>query len=212
MSSRVAALALVLSLIAAACSVDDVVVAREPVASGGSGGSAGAGGGPPGCASNDDCPANTFCEKASCGDKDGTCAPRPITCDDIRMESCGCDQITYWNDCLRRQSGIASAAQGPCTGGLPCHDNPELECGTPDASCARLVFPGQQCDPPPPGMCWVLPSTCPSSPPPERWGLCGMMGQPGPGPGPMPTCSPTCEAIRAGKPVHLLSKKLPDCP
>jgi hypothetical protein len=146
----------------------------------------------------------------------GMCSLRPITCDDRAEAACGCDHITYWNDCLRRQSGIEAATPGDCSVGLPCRDAPETECGSAEAYCARLFVlpPLEMCDPMLAGSCWVLPPTCPMNQPPERWVSCSPMMGPGPGPGPGPTgpCLRSCEAIRAGKPARMLSKKLPDCP
>lgn len=183
-----------------ACSASDVVVAteRSQATDGGPPADTGA----PGCATNDDCSPNAFCEKPSCSDALGACSARPLACGEPGPAApvCGCDHLNYWNDCLRRQSGVASSTPSECTVPVVCDHIPETECGVSGASCAHLYPnpPMGKCPPPDtqPGICWVLPPTCPADPSGPRWTSC----KKGPGPGSGGGCLPTCEAIRAGEP------------
>jgi hypothetical protein len=176
-----------LALAAAACSSGDIVLATIPAAQE-AGPSA-----PLRCSGIGDCPSDSFCEKAACGDVTGTCQVYP-QCDESEQHSavCGCDGITYFDDCLRRASGIEAFTPGPCWQGAA------KTCGGPShttcpagAYCAQLGGPGPgPCGPDDDGTCWVLPVTCP---PPgfDQWTPC----QGGP-------CVDTCNAIRTGGSYH----------
>jgi hypothetical protein len=154
---------------------------------------------PPGdCTQTSDCAPNAFCSRASCEAHSGTCALRPILCDDTLDAVCGCDGVTYWNDCLRERSGTGASTPGQCDiGDLAC--GPDTPCPG-GASCAHLVPPMGPCPMMFPGACWLLPDTCPTHPPaPGSWVECG--AQP-------PMCTDTCNAIRAGTP----HQSVPSCP
>jgi hypothetical protein len=63
------------------------------------------------------CPANQFCEMPAgqCfNDSLGTCTPIPQNCNDISDPVCGCDQITYPNDCERQRAGVPLSFHGEC--------------------------------------------------------------------------------------------------
>src|SRR5580658_6485981 len=122
------------------------------------------------CSNDQDCPA-AFCAKSSCGASHGRCQAPPFNCDDGFDPVCGCDGVTYWNDCLRQQHGVSVRTMGQCStyfvvcdGGA---DNPS--CPAP-ASCGKLDtgFSGA-CDPESPGVCWVLPETCPQDAGAPQW-------------------------------------------
>jgi len=44
----------------------------------------------------------------------GTCVPRPQACIEIYDPVCGCDRVTYGNDCLRLSAGATLAHAGAC--------------------------------------------------------------------------------------------------
>jgi hypothetical protein len=151
------------------------------------------------CASGADCGANLFCSKSSCGAESGTCELRPITCDDPIGPVCGCDGVTYWNDCFRLQGGVNVEAAGECReNAVSCNDDGS-GCPAASASCARILPPGAPCGPGIVGVCWVLPAECPEMGGPP---FMPCPGAPGPGPLPPPMCASVCEAIRASIPYH----------
>jgi hypothetical protein len=143
----------------------------------------------PTCRSNGDCEPNEYCERPECVAPKGGCQLRPIFCSPDRNVVCGCDGVTYWNDCLRRQRGATLAALGECKVPAKCRFG--NECPGPAASCARIVPGGQPCPPDLLGFCWVLPEVCP---PPD-------LGEPTVLEcGPANTCRTPCDAIRSGAP------------
>ncbi|MDP1824214.1 MAG: hypothetical protein Q8L48_13255 [Archangium sp.] len=140
------------------------------------------------CANTGECMAGQLCDKAACGDALGRCVQRPPFCDGDSRPECGCDGVTYWNDCLRRAAGIeAREGRGPCLNPRPC-DTTSL---CPDgAICGRLVFPNE-CGRVAAGACFVLPTTCLGQMP-DHFFACGA---------PMTQCLDACAAIRSGQPA-----------
>jgi hypothetical protein len=148
------------------------------------------------CTSNVDCRPEEYCAKVSCTDAMGACMRRPTVCPSDLAPSCGCDTITYFNDCWRRLSGIASSTQGECeTSIIDCGgSNPYMPCPKVNAGplagqmhCAQLLFDPSMCAPDIKGRCWVLPPQCDPSAPgdTQRWMPCN-------GPG---ACVDSCTAI-----------------
>jgi hypothetical protein len=137
------------------------------------------------CVGNQDCSPNEFCDRHSCSDVTGGCAPRPLMCDQGDSNPmCSCDGLNYWNDCVRKQNGISAATTGECeTTATTCDDNTPCPNGS---YCARIFGEGE-CDPDGGGACWVLPTNCPPSEPDA-----GMYQK-----CPNPTCSGLCDAIRS---------------
>jgi hypothetical protein len=166
-------------------------------------GTAGAGGFPDKpCASRADCPPNWLCEKESCDAPMGECRPPPpVFCPNEPDPVCGCNGVTYWNDCIRRQFGIQREAVGECSV-TACACEVAADCDAPFASCAHLVQGGETCHSSGTGACWVLPPQCrPIQGEYPIWQECH------PPEAPPPPCFDTCRAIASGRP-HV--RKRPD--
>jgi len=150
------------------------------------------------CTDTSECPPNFTCEKESCSAPTGVCEPRPVFCPPEPRPVCGCDQVTYWNDCVRRQSGGIFAFPGECRAGARLCDTSD-DCGVPNASCARIFpfrpDPSQICSPKASGICWVVPAVCEPNDDPLIWREC----QP-PGGNAPPACVSTCAAIASERP------------
>lgn len=100
------------------------------------------------------CPEGKVCEYEGCGaDMLGTCVPapnQPCPKTTIDAQQCGCDGVTYANECLRLTVGVAKASDGPCPG----------ECAIGDSSCGKGQFcsaPGQCSGA---GVCSPMPEGC----------------------------------------------------
>jgi len=169
---------------------------------GGSGGSGGSGGDTvdTACRTTADCDPSWYCQKQNCSDPGGECLPRPISDDPLRMPVCGCDDnITYWNDTLRKKRGISASTSGECQFGVkPCKSDDA--CGTDPSSdanlrCSRRLPNPSACGMPGSGQCWVVPSDCTGTSDKQRFLPC----PPAPG-SPSPACMTTCQAMNSGAP------------
>lgn len=171
-----------------------------PTAGGPPGGTAGFSGnaGTP-CSNNPDCPAGWLCKKMSCGDMHGQCELRPKFCPPDLVPVCGCDHVTYWNECYRRQAGQpASSAEDCSEGAHQCSSNKDCP---PGAYCEHLLQPTDSCSEMlGPGSCWVTPYSCENSGDQMRWKPC----QPPAGDAGA-TCVSTCEAVQAQRPYIQVS-------
>ena len=67
------------------------------------------------CFSNSDCNFERYCKKPE-GDCSGSgvCAVKPEICLDIYFPVCGCDGVTYSNECVAARTGVSVAYQGEC--------------------------------------------------------------------------------------------------
>jgi len=163
---------------------------------GGAGGVAGGGEMP--CTSNDECPAAWLCKKVACGDPLGHCEVRPVFCDDNFMPVCGCDHVTYWNECYRRRAGQAASSADDCTAGAhSCFNDADCAEG---AYCQHLLPRGISCDQMVgAGTCWVTPDICPDAPDQMRWKPCTLPGSDAGAAG-LGGCVSTCVAVQSGRP------------
>ena len=181
-------------VVSVACSSETIVLAEVPAVDDHDGGEPDHGSHHR-CLTSDDCEDGSFCNRRDCRDLTGTCDHYPATCSDEEEPVCGCDGITYWNDCLRRAVGVTGATRGECSVGAVLCDDVGLKCPG-SATCARLAeFPDLlgTCGPRGTGRCWILPETCPPPTSPDRWNECG------PPDHALYRCQDTCKAIRSGR-------------
>jgi hypothetical protein len=114
-----------------------------------------------GCASNTDCATGELCAKHGCDDSPtGTCVPRPTEAEckaDQSGSACGCDHITYPNDCWAAGYGENVFAEGQCV--LPagaCRS--QSDCG--GAAYATAVFCAPSGCGETAGTCTPIPGAC----------------------------------------------------
>ncbi len=128
------------------------------------------------------CPSGQFCQTAACGDASGTCQPRgtPDECTGAAAFVCGCDEISYFNDCLRQAAGVSASTPGGCSsidtaiclGGM-CPKAAKATCAfiVPSLVVDLLSLPDSGCiaqgslQVGTVGACWILPPTAPASGP-----------------------------------------------
>ena len=169
----------------------------------GAGGSSGGGGaGPVPCSDNAGCTVSQYCAKSDCSQgATGTCTARPTDCaGTAETAMCGCDGFTYHDACLMHLNGENSLAAGIC-----------LRTGVGSSNTVTCVAPGDPaCTPakgagacgfradtacglqPAKGICWVLPSTCPTGGGTAKAAeVCNV------GPGPNSSCFSECAAVKA---------------
>jgi hypothetical protein len=157
------------------------------------------------CSRDDDCRDGEYCEKSECDAPRGRCASSAAFCGADAQPVCGCDGLTYLNECLRVQHGVNLASNGPCRDrATSCGGRDESdECREP-AYCVRWFDSSCSFDGPGggfgggpgefegPGQCWIVPAQCDSAPQGgDRYRVC----ESGPG-----ECLDLCNAIISGRP------------
>jgi len=94
--------------------------------------------------SNDTCTNGTYCAfnaEANCGNEGaaGTCKPIPENCITIYTPVCGCDGVTYSNDCFAGMASVSIARTGECeTTSPPPPDGPDGPDGPSTQGCQYL--------------------------------------------------------------------------
>ncbi len=66
------------------------------------------------CSTSQECGDDQYCEMSSCSATTGQCTRIPDFCLPMVQEVCGCDGISYVNDCERKKVGIAKSHEGMC--------------------------------------------------------------------------------------------------
>jgi hypothetical protein len=167
------------------------------------GGSGAPSGGKP-CQTRADCDLGWRCEKAGCSAVVGECEPRPIVdCSPEPDPVCGCNGVTYWNECTLRHFDVPLASTGECRAtAYRCEVG--SDCNAPYASCSHLLSPGDLCGHGA-GTCWVLPPLCfPPPPGAKSWRQCL-------GPDtPLGPCVSACDAI-ASERTHIPTHRDDPC-
>ena len=156
-------------------------------------GTAGGGGAAPRpCIGKGDCGPGWACQRGGCDTPLGECVPFDHFCSPDPVPVCGCNGVTYWNDCLRINAGAQLAGPGPCKANA-CSCEVSSDCGVPYASCSHLLPPGETCGHGI-GTCWMVPFGCPPNADKKLWRECKPPDQGPPGP-----CVDTCNAIASGR-------------
>lgn len=101
------------------------------------------------------CPTNQFCQHdigADCGrgDLPGTCQTPPLSCTPGGATVCGCDGVTYANECEAHMASSGVDHAGPCaTGPVSC--DPHVLCRSLPPDCTAGWVPSVSAD----GFCWT---------------------------------------------------------
>jgi len=139
------------------------------------------------CWENSMCDDTEYCYFADCMMETGTCELRPEDCPDVWDPVCGCDEITYTNECFAALEGMSVDYFGEC-GAAPCIDN-SMCAGTEYCYFEECTNDSGFCEPRPEGC-------------DDIWEpVCGCDGQ---------TYSNACYAAMAGMSVDYLGECEPE--
>ncbi len=101
------------------------------------------------------CADTELCDLRSCADgASGVCVPRPAECVAVEDPVCGCDGVTYSNDCERLRSGAALAYTGACGSGTLCGGTAGFRCPAGETCDVR------DCRPHASGTCVPVSDSC----------------------------------------------------
>lgn len=121
------------------------------------------------CESDADCAVpGMYCDRSETGCRSsvGFCRAMPLlSCSSAFSPVCGCDGLTYFNECLAAKEGASLSGTGECRDPrsrcvptVPCRVRPSSH-GV--VVCARVAA---RCGPPgsapPPGVCLFMPTNC----------------------------------------------------
>jgi len=115
------------------------------------------------------CGANQFCQRPAgqCSETaQGVCVDTPACCSGASAPVCGCDGVTYQNECFAATAGVTVASQGEC---------PEVCGGAAGITCTESQFCQRAvgvCAEVAEGVCTEKPVTCVTTPSP----VCGCDG------------------------------------
>jgi hypothetical protein len=104
----------------------------------------------------------SFASDAMCGaaDQTGICQAKPEACIEIYAPVCGCDDMTYGNECFAAGAGVSVASEGECGGSNPGGD---VCGGIQGLGCDA----GEYCNFPPGAMCGAGDQTGTCAPMPD---------------------------------------------
>lgn len=105
------------------------------------------------CAEGEIC---MFDDGVCISDAQGVCVTAPAGCPEVYNPVCGCDDVTYSNECFARQAQVAIAHRGACDDQLACGGDSNLEC---DEGSGCFIEPGN-CAEDAAGQCRPKPEAC----------------------------------------------------
>ena len=84
------------------------------------------------------CPQGQFCSRTSCASNDGVCDPIGADACASSGFECGCDDVSYYNECLRQAARVSLRSMGSCTFPNARQCITGADCPVDGASCAAI--------------------------------------------------------------------------